>query len=117
MGCFAAASWWPFSWLSFQSDTVTPSYTPSIDIKAIADACTADNVVDMVVIGSGPAGLSACVYGCRAGRHVLCFEGDEPGGLLVQTTIVENWPGEKAILGRDIVDGIHEQAAELGTYL
>jgi thioredoxin reductase (NADPH) len=73
-----------------------------------------DNVIDMAVIGSGPAGLTACVYGCRGGRHVVCFEGAEPGGLLTKTAYVENWPGEKAILGADIVGHIHDQAADLG---
>src|ERR1700722_8580148 len=47
-----------------------------------------DNILDMAIIGSGPAGLTACVYGCRAGRHVGCFEGAEPGGLLTKTTLV-----------------------------
>ncbi len=75
-----------------------------------------DNVIDIAVIGSGPAGLTACVYGCRAARHVVCFEGAEPGGLLTKTTFVENWPGEKAILGADIVGHIREQALELGAH-
>lgn len=113
MGCLTRASWWPFSWFSSHSNGVTPSYPISIDIQAVV-AGDIENIVDIIVIGSGPAGLSACVYGCRAGRYVACFEGDEPGGLLVTTTYVENWPGEKSILGRDIVDHIHEQAAELG---
>ncbi len=75
-----------------------------------------DNIIDIAVIGSGPAGLTACVYGCRAGRHVVCFEGAEPGGLLTKTTFVENWPGSKSILGADIVGNIRIQAAELGAY-
>jgi len=84
-----------------------------VDFSALQDI---DNVIDMAVIGSGPAGLTACVYGCRGGRHVVCFEGAEPGGLLTKTTIVENWPGEKAILGADIVGHIHDQAEDLGAY-
>lgn len=75
-----------------------------------------DNIIDMAIIGSGPAGLTACVYGCRAGRHVVCFEGAEPGGLLTKTTLVENWPGAKSILGADIVGNIREQAVTLGAY-
>jgi thioredoxin reductase (NADPH) len=75
-----------------------------------------ENIIDIAVIGSGPAGLMASVYGCRAGRHVVCFEGATPGGLLTTTSVVENWPGEKAILGPKIVDNMHAQAEELGAY-
>lgn len=82
-----------------------------IDFKTLADF---DNIIDMAIIGSGPAGLTAAVYGCRGGRHVVVFEGAEPGGLLTKTTYVENWPGEKAILGGDIVGHIHDQALALG---
>lgn len=85
----------------------------AIDFSALAGV---DNIIDVAIIGSGPAGLTACVYGCRAGRHVVCFEGAEPGGLLTKTTLVENWPGFKSILGADIVGNIREQAAALGAY-
>ncbi len=83
----------------------------SMNFDTLADF---DNIIDMAIIGSGPAGLTAAVYGCRGGRHVVVFEGAEPGGLLTKTTYVENWPGEKAILGADIVGHIHDQAAALG---
>lgn len=82
-----------------------------IDFRTLADF---DNIIDMAIVGSGPAGLTAAVYGCRGGRQVVVFEGAEPGGLLTKTTYVENWPGEKAILGADIVGHIHDQAAALG---
>ena len=85
----------------------------SVDFSGLREL---DNIIDMAIIGSGPAGLTACVYGCRGGRQVVCFEGAEPGGLLTKTTLVENWPGEKAILGADIVGHIHDQAADLGAY-
>jgi thioredoxin reductase (NADPH) len=85
----------------------------SVDFGALQDV---DNIIDMAIIGSGPAGLTACVYGCRAGRQVVCFEGGEPGGLLTKTTVVENFPTYKEILGPDIVGRIHDQAADLGAY-
>lgn len=82
----------------------------------LENALDKENVVDIAIIGSGPAGLMASVYGCRAGRQVICFEGAEPGGLLTKTTLVENWPGEKSILGPDIIKNMHLQAEELGAH-
>ena len=62
MGCLTRASWWPFSWFSFHSHAVTPSYPISIDIQAVV-AGAIENIVDIVVIGSGPAGLKCmCVW-------------------------------------------------------
>jgi thioredoxin reductase (NADPH) len=94
-----------------RKETAHEPQVSCVDFGALRDI---DNIIDMAIIGSGPAGLTACVYGCRAGRQVVCFEGAEPGGLLTKTTLVENWPGEKAILGADIVGHIHDQAADLG---
>lgn len=74
------------------------------------------NIVSIAVIGSGPAGMMAGVYGSRAFRDTLVFEGYKPGGLLMDTTDVENWPGETAINGPDIMIKLREQAKHLGTY-
>lgn len=74
------------------------------------------NIVSIAVIGSGPAGMMAGVYGSRAFRDTVVFEGDKPGGLLMDTTDVENWPGETAINGPDIMIKLREQAKNLGTY-
>jgi len=73
-----------------------------------------DHIVPMVIIGSGPAGLSAAVYGARAGLKTLVIRGNLPGGLLTETTWVENWPGSKRILGSDITSHLQEQAEGLG---
>lgn len=73
-----------------------------------------ENVVPIVIIGSGPAGLSAAIYGARANRDTLVIEGSEPGGLLTKTTKVENWPGEVSIQGPEIVKKMREHAAHLG---
>lgn len=75
---------------------------------------TQENIMPIVVIGSGPAGLSAAIYGARANRATLVIEGSEPGGLLTRTTAVENWPGEVSIQGPDIVRKMREHAEHLG---
>ena len=73
-----------------------------------------ENVYPMVIIGSGPAGLSAGLYGARAKKKTLVIEGNKPGGLLTETSYVENWPGFKAILGKDLMKELKEQAAHFG---
>lgn len=72
------------------------------------------NIVSIAVIGSGPAGMMAGVYGARALRDTVIFEGDKPGGLLMDTTDVENWPGETSINGPDIMIKLRMQAKKLG---
>jgi len=73
-----------------------------------------ENIVPIAIIGSGPAGLSAGVYGARANRSTLVIEGNQPGGLLTKTSTVENWPGEISIQGTQIVKNMREHAAHLG---
>lgn len=72
------------------------------------------NVYSIVIIGSGPAGSAAGVYGARAKKKTLVIEGHTPGGLLTETSYVENWPGFKAILGKDLMKELKEQAMHFG---
>lgn len=72
------------------------------------------NVYSIVIIGSGPAGSAAGVYGARAKKKTLVIEGNTPGGLLTETSYVENWPGFKAILGKDLMKELKEQAMHFG---
>lgn len=73
-----------------------------------------NSIIPIAILGSGPAGLSAAVYGARAGFQVVVFEGHLAGGLLTQTTLVENWPGSVEINGPDIINDLRAQAAKWG---
>src|SRR3989339_1292562 len=68
---------------------------------------------DVIIIGAGPAGLSAAIYSRRFLLKTLII-GQLMGGLLTTTHTVENWPGEKSILGRDLMKKIEEHARSFG---
>ncbi len=72
------------------------------------------NIMPVAVIGSGPAGLMAATYTARGGKDTFVIEGNKPGGLLMDTTDVANWPGELSIKGQEIIDHLHAQAEHQG---
>ena len=72
---------------------------------------------DIVIVGSGPAGLTAAVYGLRAGKSVLVLEKNGFGGQIAYSPKVENIPGTIQISGAEFADKLLEQAINLGAYL
>lgn len=72
-----------------------------------------DKIFDLAIIGSGPAGMTAAIYAKRAGLDVLMFEGSAPGGKLVKTFEIDNWPGEPNISGVSLAMKMYEHTTNL----
>ncbi len=71
---------------------------------------------EILIIGSGPAGWTAAVYAARALRSTLVVAGMQPGGQLTITTEVENWPGDKQVMGPELMVRMQEHAEAMGAH-
>jgi thioredoxin reductase (NADPH) len=73
-----------------------------------------NSVYDIIIVGAGTAGLSAAIYGVRAGKSVLVLEASMYGGQIINTPEIENYPGIKHISGYEFATNLYEQAMNLG---
>ena len=72
---------------------------------------------DVIIVGAGPAGMSAAVYALRSGKSVLVLEGETIGGQMSNSPRIENFPTVKASSGSDLADKMFEQMTDLGAEL
>jgi thioredoxin reductase (NADPH) len=68
------------------------------------------DIIDTIIIGSGPAGYTAGIYCGRSGLDTILFEGLKPGGQMMNTTVIENFPGYDPINGYDLIEMMKNQA-------
>ena len=79
---------------------------------------TPDTTADVIIVGSGPAGYTAAIYAARAELKPLVFEGFAAGGLLMNTTVIENFPGfHEGIEGPKLMEEMRAQAEHFGADL
>lgn len=69
---------------------------------------------DVIIIGGGPAGLTACLYASRSGLNTLIIEAGAPGGKLNYSAEIENYPGEKKLTGPELAFSMYEHALSFG---
>ena len=69
---------------------------------------------DIIIVGAGPAGLTAAIYALRANKKVLIFEAKAYGGQIASSSVVENYPGYEKISGFDLATNMYNQVIKLG---
>ena len=98
--------------------SVGPRPSPQTPSNAILCEVTDHHIENVIIIGSGPAGYTAALYTARANLEPLVIEGFAWGGLLQQTTDVENYPGFRdGIMGPELMQHFRDQAERFGARL
>lgn len=69
---------------------------------------------DLIIVGAGPAGLTAALYAARANKKIIVFEANVPGGQIVNAHLVTNYPGVKSTTGSDFATNLYNQVKDLG---
>ena len=69
---------------------------------------------DIIIVGAGPAGLTAALYAARANKKVLVFEAKSPGGQIINAHLVTNYPGVKSMSGSEFAENLYNQVIDLG---
>ena len=69
---------------------------------------------DIIIVGAGPAGLTAALYGARSNKKILVLEANQYGGQIINSSIVENYPGLPSVNGYDFATNLYKQVIDLG---
>ena len=89
-----------------------------IDIKETQAALEGkDNIIPVAIIGSGAAGYAASIPTARAGYRTIVFQGPKPGGELMDSALIENWPGMATATGSECMQKLEKQALQFGALL
>ncbi|ABY25258.1 thioredoxin reductase [Renibacterium salmoninarum ATCC 33209] len=99
--------------------TAPPWVTDTRSSQSVSTETTQNDVRDVIIIGSGPAGYTAAIYTARANLKPLMIAGSvTAGGELMNTTDVENFPGfPEGVMGPDLMDNLQQQAERFGTQI
>lgn len=91
--------------------------SPAVAVISLDRLQGVENLVPFLVLGSGPASLSAALYGSRTKIRTVVLKGNQPGGQLTFTTYVENWPGIFKIRGPEVMQDLEQQALHFGAIM
>src|SRR5437899_10148138 len=76
---------------------------------------TVSNGYDLIIVGAGPAGLTAAMYGGRGMLQAITIERGAPGGELLNTDLIEDYPGFESVKGWELAQKMHDHAKKIGS--